>query len=113
MEFVVARTFAQKAVGMLAGRGSRPDQCLVLLSCRDVHTCFMTFPLDIAFVSREGRVLQSSVGIKPWKRVRCRNRGAYAVIERRSSHDPWFEDGAEINMFLLGCGDKRRGRCHR
>jgi uncharacterized membrane protein (UPF0127 family) len=44
-----------------------------------VHTFFMHFPIDLAFLSREGVVLRSRAGVPPW-RIAARP-GAFCVLE--------------------------------
>lgn len=52
----VASTRAARRRGLL-GR-TRVDGVLVLAPCRQVHTFGMRCPIDVAFVSRRGRVLR-------------------------------------------------------
>ncbi|MBI3491726.1 MAG: DUF192 domain-containing protein, partial [Acidobacteria bacterium] len=51
----IATTSASRRRGLL-GR-DRFDACaaLILSPCWTIHTAFMRFPIDVAFVSREGR----------------------------------------------------------
>ena len=44
-----------------------------------VHTFFMKFPIDIAFVTREGRVLKTYADLPPWRIAVAF--GAHAVVE--------------------------------
>jgi uncharacterized membrane protein (UPF0127 family) len=44
-----------------------------------VHTFFMRFPIDIAFVTREGRVVKTYATLRPWRVAAAL--GAYAVVE--------------------------------
>ena len=44
-----------------------------------VHTFFMKFPIDIAFVTRSGRVLKTYGALPPWRIAAAF--GAHAVIE--------------------------------
>lgn len=87
--------------GLDDGSGNGLDDGLgggvcVLAPCRDVHTYGMRHPLDIAFVSREGVVIESYRCIGP--RCRKRVRRAYAVLERFSRDTPWFERGDRITL---------------
>jgi uncharacterized membrane protein (UPF0127 family) len=61
--------------------GDLPEGCgLLIPGCSSVHTFGMRFALDIDFLDREGRVLQSAKAVPP-RRVLWR-RGAVAVLER-------------------------------
>jgi uncharacterized membrane protein (UPF0127 family) len=44
-----------------------------------VHTFFMRFAIDIAFVTRDGRVLKTYAAVRPWRLAAAF--GGYAVIE--------------------------------
>lgn len=65
--------------GLLQRDGLPASNALVLAPCSGVHTWFMRFPIDIAFVSREGRVLSVRRNVGPW-RIALRL-GAFAVVE--------------------------------
>jgi uncharacterized membrane protein (UPF0127 family) len=52
---------------------------MVIAPTNAVHTWFMRFPIDIAFVDRQGRVVKACHSVKPW-RLAAALRG-YAVIE--------------------------------
>lgn len=62
---------------------------LAFPGCRSVHTCFMGYPLDIAFIDARGDVLVLHQGVAPWRFISHPN--AAAVLERASvmaSHSP-------------------------
>lgn len=64
----------------LLGHDSLPDgHAMVIAPTNAVHTWFMRFPIDLAFVDRGGRVVKTCRAVKPW-RVAAAFR-AYAVIE--------------------------------
>ena len=50
--------------------------------CSSVHTCFMAYPVDIAFIDRDGNVLARYENVRPWHMCSCP--GAWAVLERPS-----------------------------
>ena len=52
---------------------------LVIAPCNAVHTFFMKFPIDVAFVTRDGRVTKLRARVAPWRIVASWR--AYAVIE--------------------------------
>ena len=84
VRIVVARRFWERLLGMgapTARRGSGPPVVVAFPACCAVHTCFMTEPLDIAFIDAEGRVLAQHRAVEAWRFVHCR--GAAAVLERR------------------------------
>lgn len=56
---------------------------MVLPRCKSVHTCGMRYPLDIAFVDRDGTVLSTYELVRPWRILF--NPNASFVIERAST----------------------------
>ena len=64
----------------LLGRDSLPSSGgMVLAPCFSIHTAFMRFPIDAAFVSRGGTVVKMVHELRAW-RVATSLR-AYAVVE--------------------------------
>ena len=64
------------------------DGALVLRPCRQVHTIGMRFPIDVAWCSRDGRVLHSA-RLAPWRLSRV-VWGAHFVIETEAGTlDRW------------------------
>ena len=47
-----------------------------------VHTWFMKFDIDIAFVTRDGRVLKARDTVRPWRMTGAL--GGFAVIEMKA-----------------------------
>lgn len=65
----VAKTFGQRGIGLM-GRKQVPKawgQGLLFPNCRSLHTCFMRFRLNIAFLDAEGVVLKVCEDVKPWR----------------------------------------------
>ena len=70
---------ASRRQGLL-GRDSLPDgNALIIAPSNAVHTFFMRFPIDIAFVRRDGRVLKVKSAVGP-RRLSAAFRG-FAVVE--------------------------------
>jgi uncharacterized membrane protein (UPF0127 family) len=53
--------------GLLGRDGMSEGSALVIAPCSAVHTCFMTFEIDVAFVDRQGRVLKTVHALPPWR----------------------------------------------
>lgn len=82
----------------LLGRDHLPEtHALVLAPCSSVHTFFMRFPIDIAFVARDGRVLKVVERLGAW-RIAASLR-AFATIE--------FAAGV-LGRDALAAGDRLR-----
>ena len=65
--------------GLLGVDGFQPGRALIIAPTNAIHTWFMRFPIDVAFVARDGRVVKVRHGLRPW-RMSGAIRG-YAVIE--------------------------------
>ena len=74
-----AQTFSDRLRGMI-GRKFTGFDAMIFPRCSSVHTFFMSFPLDLVFLSGEGRVLKTVPGARPWRPCfRCP--GAKTVVE--------------------------------
>jgi hypothetical protein len=51
----------------LLGRDGLDDTALILAPCSAVHTFFMRFPIDVAFVDRDGVVVKVTSNLRPWR----------------------------------------------
>lgn len=65
--------------GLLGRAAIAPETALILAPCGAIHTCFMRFAIDVAFVDRTGVVLSVVHALAPW-RVRGAL-GAFATVE--------------------------------
>ena len=83
MRVEVAASLPAKLCGLLF---AKPDgRLLVMLSCHDIHTFGMSYPIDVAFLDGTLRVIEAHRNVPPGRRLRCA--GAWAVVERASA--PW------------------------
>lgn len=75
----LATTRRARRVGLLGRDRLDVDAALVLAPCLAVHTAFMRFPIDIAFVDRHGRAVRLVRDLSPWRMAIAPR--AYAAIE--------------------------------
>ena len=68
-----------RRAGLLGYESLADGDSMVIAPTNAIHTFFMRFPIDLAFVTREGRVVKTRASVRPW-RVAAALR-AYAVIE--------------------------------
>jgi uncharacterized membrane protein (UPF0127 family) len=68
-----------RRTGLLRRTGLSPGEAMIIAPTNAIHTFFMQFPIDVAFVDRSGRVVKICNGVKPWRIAWAW--GAYAVIE--------------------------------
>jgi uncharacterized protein len=85
---IVARTLipafdsASRRRGLLKHDTLPDDTALVIAPTNAIHTFFMRFAIDVAFVSRDGRIVKIRTALPPW-RIAAAWR-AFAVVELSS-----------------------------
>jgi hypothetical protein len=75
----MASSFFARTLGLMGRRSLPQSGALVLKPCNSIHTCFMRFPIDVVFVSAEGRVVGLERDIRPWRLTRIYWKAAYCV----------------------------------
>ena len=96
-----ASSVAQRMRGMLF---RDPDDVVrILVPCHDVHTFGMRYPLDIAFISKEGDVLEVHREVSC--RHRIKNSKAAMVAERFSKAGEWLQPGDVIRLGIANESD--------
>jgi uncharacterized protein len=76
-----AETFWQRFRGLQFARSLDADSGLLLRNCRSVHTMWMRFSIDLIFLSDDLQILETHVGVKPWRVVIPQAKGVAHVIE--------------------------------
>lgn len=90
----LATTTRERLKGLLF---SDPDNVTrLLIPCRDVHTFGMKYPLDIAFISKDGKVLRVHRDVAAMKRLY--HKDASLVAERFSRKGEWLKEGDVIRI---------------
>jgi uncharacterized protein len=77
--FIKATSFLQRLGGLLMLPRLRKGQALVLAPCNSVHTLFMRYAIDVAFIDKQGRVMKLVAGVQPWRAASCWR--AHAAVE--------------------------------
>ena len=83
----VARTFAERAKGLIGTKDLPAGEGLLILRCNAIHTCFMSFPIDATFLDREDRVVKTVRKIRPWRLWVWGGWRAASVLETASDAD--------------------------
>lgn len=82
----VASTLVERTVGLIGRDGLPQDEGLLIRPCNAIHTGFMRFTIDIAFVSffrcDHMEIIKLCENVEPWRIAHCK--GAEAVIEWQS-----------------------------
>lgn len=76
----VARTWWARGKGLLGRRALPEGGGLIIDPCSSIHTWFMAFPIDVAFVAADGRVVRVAHTLRPW-RIGPLARGVRYVVE--------------------------------
>jgi uncharacterized membrane protein (UPF0127 family) len=99
LRFEFAVGIGARARGLLSSAVCRRGEVLVLIPCKSIHTFGMADAIDVAFVDRQGRVLEATCGLPPNRLRYCK--GATCVLERRSaSGNSWFEKDETIELMV-------------
>lgn len=75
-----ADNMISRMVGLLGSRGLDDGEGLWIVPCNSIHTFFMRFPIDVAFLDSQGKVLFTLGDLKPWRLSRI-VWGARSVLE--------------------------------
>ena len=70
---------ASRRTGLLKHESLPEGQALIIAPSNAIHTFWMRFAIDVAFVRRDGQVVKVRSAVKPW-RIAAAWRG-YAVVE--------------------------------
>jgi uncharacterized membrane protein (UPF0127 family) len=63
----VASTRAARRRGLLGRDRLDPSAAMLLAPCPAVHTAFMRFAIDVAFLDADGRVVKLVRNMAPWR----------------------------------------------
>jgi uncharacterized membrane protein (UPF0127 family) len=70
---------ASRRKGLLGRDGLAAGTALIIAPTNAIHTWFMRFDIDVAFVAKDGRVVKVSHRLRPWRLFAALR--AYAAIE--------------------------------
>ena len=70
---------ASRRRGLLKRDFLPEGSALVIAPTSAIHTFFMRFAIDVAFIARDGRVLKVRRAMRPWRMAAAW--GAFAVVE--------------------------------
>ncbi|MFA7612994.1 MAG: DUF192 domain-containing protein [Candidatus Caldatribacteriota bacterium] len=67
-KILVADNMLSRIIGLMF-RASPPQEAegLLLDPCNSIHTCFMRYPLDVAFLNSQNKVIKIIRNLKPWR----------------------------------------------
>lgn len=76
---LVAFERAARNKGLLGRESLAEGTAMIIAPCASVHTFFMRFAIDIAFVAKDGRVVKTRTAIAPWRLAGAFR--SFAVVE--------------------------------
>ena len=62
-----ARGLVRRTIGLLGRSSLKPGEALVLKPCNSVHTAFMRFTIDVAYVDVTGCIVKTAPDLKPFR----------------------------------------------
>lgn len=62
----IAAGFWQRFLGLMGKQKWGDEEGLFLLHCESIHTCFMRFPIDVAYLDGDFQVLECET-VYPWR----------------------------------------------
>lgn len=86
IEAEVADTFVSRFLGLMFRRDLPAGRGLLITRCRAIHTLFMRFPIDAAFLDSSGAAVRVVRGIRPWRPFVWGGRRAVAVLEAKAGN---------------------------
>ncbi len=69
-ELAEARTFWQRFCGLMLRSGLPPGHGLYIAGCQSIHSGFMRFRFDAAFIDKQRQVVHVIHAMKPWRGTR-------------------------------------------
>jgi len=64
---MVATNFMERLRGLIARKEPGQDQGMYIEPCSAIHTFFMSYPIDCAFLDKSGRILATRRHLAPWR----------------------------------------------
>lgn len=63
----VADSFGSRFRGLLGRAGLDFQEGLLIMACRDVHTCGMRFSIDVIFLNDALEIVRLTPNTRPWR----------------------------------------------
>ena len=66
----VANTMISKMIGLMFVKEIKGMDGLLLQGANSIHNCFVRFPIDVVFLTKDMKVVKVIRGFKPWRFTR-------------------------------------------
>ncbi len=98
-----ASTFLGRLVGLLGHSLLPAGEGLMLERCRSVHTLFMRFPIDVAYLDRDLWVVAVYPDVKPWRVLPGVKDGEHTLELPAGALEKWgVKVGHKLECFEAG-----------
>lgn len=77
----VAERVWSRTVGLLGRDGLDAHSGMLITRCRSIHTFFMRFNIDVAYLDEEYKVIDMAHNLPPGRFSVCRGRGGRYALE--------------------------------
>lgn len=98
-DIIIAESFWERFRGLM-GKKSLPEHtALWIVKCGSIHCCFMKFPIDVVYLSKDEKVLKTET-VKPW-RIGSFVRGADSVLEMNKGEAANIKPGSTVDITFV------------
>ncbi|MEA2068654.1 MAG: DUF192 domain-containing protein [Verrucomicrobiota bacterium] len=91
----MAESTTARMRGLLGRSSLPPDAGMLIRPCGSIHMWFMRFPIDVAFLDTEMRVLKIVRNLRPWQ-LAFAPPGTTSVLETASGVLETVQEGAAL-----------------
>ena len=81
----VAESAFERMRGLIGRNGLERGRGMLITKCNCIHTLFMRFPIDATFLDRNGTVVKTVKGVRPWRPWVWGGWRAVSVLETAAS----------------------------
>jgi len=75
----VADNYLKRLKGLIGVRHLPPGDGLLIKPCKDIHTHFMSIPIDVLYVDANNRVVGIDAELKSWRFGRRRSQARFVI----------------------------------
>ena len=97
----IADTARTRRKGLLGRASLSTGEGLWITPCESVHTCFMHFPIDLIYLSREKRIEKLKSDVVPWRLSACLSAGSVLELGAGSIRASRSEQGDLVEFVAL------------
>lgn len=78
-KLTIADDFKKRMIGLLNRKNMESNEGLLLYNCKQIHTFFMKFPIDVFFLDKNKKIIKIYEEIKPFKITNYIKNAKYAL----------------------------------